>query len=110
MREQWVPLARNKYDKDVAGILAPAKDSSEGWVFVLPRLERIDEVVLELVETLLPRFAPQIFELGDGSAWTDDPEYEHHDICVLREEVAQVRRQAEAEVLAMETRIEAARR
>lgn len=76
---------------------------------MLPRLERIEEVVLELVETLLPRLAPQIFELGDGSAWTDDPEYEHHDICALREEVARVRRQAEAEVLSMETRIEAAR-
>jgi hypothetical protein len=92
-RERWAPLARNKYEKDVAGILTPAKDSGQGWVFLLPRLDRIEEVVLELVETLLPRLAPQIFDLGDGSTWTTEPAYEHHDVRAPRAEAVRIRQQ-----------------
>jgi len=108
-RDRWVPLARNMYDKDVAGILPPSEDTSEGWILLLPRLDRVEEVVLELVETLLPTLAPQIFALGDKSAWTETADYEHHDVRVLREEIDRIRQQAEVDVLAVEARVEAAR-
>ncbi|HEV2058430.1 MAG TPA: hypothetical protein VGR11_03670 [Solirubrobacteraceae bacterium] len=102
--ERWIPLAGNKYGRDVAGILAPRKDTREGWVILLPQVDRIDELVVDLVQSFLPRIASQIFTIGDDSAWTDDPAYEHHDVRALREEAARIRREAEADALAVEAR------
>lgn len=107
--ERWIPLARNKYDKDVAGVLLPAPDSGRGWTIVLPRLDRLDENVLDLFENLLPRAAPQLFELGDESVWTEDPLYQHSDVNRLRRGITEVRSRAEAEVLILEGRIEEVR-
>ncbi len=102
---EWIPLAYNKYGKDVAGILAPRTETPEGWVVLLPRLDRLDEIVVDLVQSFLPRVASQIFSAGDDSAWTDDPAYEHHDVRALREGAARIRKEAEAEALAVEAKM-----
>lgn len=108
--DSWIPLAHNKYGKDVAGILAPRRETPEGWVVLLPQLDRIDEVVVDLVQSFLPSVASQIFSIGDDSAWTDDPAYEHHDVRALREEAARIRREAEAEALAVEAKAQEAQK
>lgn len=104
--DRWIPLARNKYGKDIAGMLVPHRDSNEGWSIVLPRLDRIDEVVLHLFETLLPRVAPKLFQLGGNATWPDDTPYQHPEVLNLRRKIAEVQSRAEAEVLELENLVE----
>jgi len=109
VRERFVPLATNKFGAAVAGLLAPTKDTEEGWVFLIPELERIDEVVLEIVDNLLPRVSPALFPHSDNAAWTKDPLYEHPEVVELNERIDAIRARAEADELALRLQIDETR-
>ncbi len=102
MEERFVPLATSKYGKNVAGILLPVDGTGNGLVVLLPPLTRIDEVVLLLVESVLPQLSPGLFEqVGEGS-WTSDESYEHADVQRIKSAIRAVKQRAEDEVTALE--------
>jgi len=104
--ETWyISLATNRYDKDVAAVLVPRKDSGSGLVVFLPPVARIDEVIFDLVNGFLQRVAPELYELGDASEWTSQDAYEHDSVRELQEEVTAVRARAESDIADLESQI-----
>jgi hypothetical protein len=90
VRDEWFPLAKNKYGLSVGGILVPSKDR-KGIVLILPQLEKKSAFLLELVSNVLPSFSPELFPHIEGARWVERPQYEIQSISALRDEKERVR-------------------
>jgi hypothetical protein len=112
LTKRWVTLAVNKYGDPVAGVILPDLEEQEqttGLIFVFPQVERRADLVIELVDRVLPSMAPRLFPDADGSRWTRLPEYDLPGIGELRNEINQVEGAARARVRELEEQIKAER-
>src|SRR5712691_5551911 len=106
---RWDTLATSKYGDPVAGIMHPDGSDIKGWVFVLPQIQRRAELVLELVDHILPRLVPRLFPHAEGSQWTRRPEYDLPRVAQLRKEIVETEQDARAQIRKREELIEAER-
>ncbi|MGO9110579.1 MAG: hypothetical protein ACLP9L_15255 [Thermoguttaceae bacterium] len=104
----FFPLATSKFGETVAGVLLPRKEG-EGFVLVLPQLEDKEEVVLDLVQTVLPEILPRLFPDHEGGRWVHREEYEHPSILERKAAQLEVQRKANEEVARLDHEIEAER-
>lgn len=103
---RWATLATSKYGEPVSGLLAPHPEEGGGWIFVLPRVDRRADLVQQLVEDVLPNFAPQLFPHAERQRWTRRREYELPEILAVRDEITAVEEAARTRVRELEERIE----
>jgi hypothetical protein len=106
---RWVTLATSKYGDPVAGAILPGQDTTNGLIFVLPRVERRADLVVELLDRVLPMVTPRLFPHAEGSRWTRRPEYDLPRISELRNEIIQIEEATRTRVRELEERIEAER-
>jgi len=106
---QWITLATSKYGDPVAGIIFPGQDEDKdhGLIFVLPQIERRDDLVAELVGSVLPMLRPQLFPHAEGSRWTRRPEYDLPRVSEFRNEITKIQEATRIRVRELEEQIEA---
>lgn len=103
--EAWLPLAKNKYGKTVAGLYISGKEKR--CLLLLPRMPAFHEIVVELLETFIAEWRPALFPHLEGAKWVHRPEYELPKITELKSEIAKTEDDAKQRVQALEANIEA---
>jgi hypothetical protein len=103
----WAPLALNKFGATVAAAMTRPRDG--GVVLLLPRVKDKARLVLRLIAEFVPRFASQFYPHIKSSAWVKEAPYELPEVQGLQEEIAEIRKQADAAVKEIETKIETKR-
>lgn len=106
-QENWLPLARNRWGKTVAGMLV--QQGGKGTVVVLPQIEDKSAAVEWVVDELAPKLSPQLFPDRERSAWRNHEGLELPPVPALRAELREVRREAAKREAALQVRIEDAR-
>ena len=111
VKDRWITLATNKYGNPVAGVLAPSSSKEgEGWVIVLPRLERPGELVRELLDEVLPVLSSRLFPHAEGTRWTRREEYELPRVLDLTTKIRELQSRAREETNSLEGEIEQERK
>jgi hypothetical protein len=103
---QWETLATSKYGDPVGGMILPSLDTSNGLIFVLPQVEHRADLVIELIDRVLPEIRPRLFPHAEGSRWTRRPEYDLPRINELKNEIVKIEEAARTAVRALEEQIE----
>lgn len=103
-KEYWTTLASNKYGKPVAGILTPETEG-EGFIFVLPRIEKKGVLTALLLDEILPRLSPKLFPEDERRAWTDDLFYALPGVAEARQKIIEVNAATEEKVEDLRTEI-----
>jgi hypothetical protein len=106
---RWETLATSKYGDPVAGMIVPGQETSAGVIFVLPQVDRRADLVVELVDRVLPMLTPRLFPHAEGSRWTRRPEYDLPRVRELRNEIVQIEEAARIRVRELEEQIEVER-
>lgn len=104
-RDYWIPLAKNKYGEDVAGILF-YKDS-RGCIIVLPQMLVAHQFIVQLLENYCSQWNPALFPYLESNLWIHLPEYEIPRVVELRKEIETVRAEAEEKEKNLQAKIEA---
>ena len=105
---RWMPLAKNKFEAPVAGILFPPKEGG-GFIFLFPRIKNKAGLLKQLLEEYLPSLAPKYFPHLSPTAWVREPEYEHAPILSLHAEIRAVEQEARQQIAQREAEIERVR-
>lgn len=103
-----VPLATNRYDRPVAGMLGAPENRGPGpgFILILPAVRDKAALLLDLLESWLPDVAPHLFPDVEGARWVERPEYELPGVLALKDEVAQIRRETQERIAELQTQIE----
>jgi hypothetical protein len=107
-RENWIPLAHNKYGKTVAGALAPESDDG-GWILLFPNLSDKPRFITKLVEEILPNLSPRLFPSAENQAWTHRPEYELATVLEKERQIMTLKAETATKIATLENDIKADR-
>lgn len=100
------PIARNKYGRCVALLVAP---NEKGVVLILPQLKEKASFLKELILSALPSIKPELFpEFGIG-AWTTHSEYELRGVTERKLQIEAAKRELEERIQALNKEIEEVR-
>lgn len=103
-RDYWIPLAKNKYGEDVAGILL--YKNSKGCIIILPQMPGAHRFIVQLLEDWCSQWNPALFPYLESSRWVHWPEYEIPKVVELRKEIERVKVEAEEKVKSLQAEIE----
>lgn len=92
-KHHWIPIARNKYDEDVAGILL--YERPKGCIIILPQMPAVHSIILELLEDWCAEVNPQLFPHLEGSRWVHRMEYEIPSVLELQKQIETIKAQCE---------------
>lgn len=101
---QWLPLAKNMFGQDIAGMLIPSYPDA-GQIFIFPQLEDKTGFLTEFVTQILPHLAPHLFPHIEGARWVYRDAYELPSVQALRAEVEHIRAEAERSIKELEDQI-----
>lgn len=104
LRGCWMPLAKNKYGEDVAGILS-YKDP-KGYIVILPQMPTAHQFIVQLLEEWCTQWKPALFPYFEGSRWIHRPEYEIPKVVELENEIDRIRAEADKRVVSLLAEIE----
>lgn len=102
-KENWVPLAHDKFGNCVAGILV--YDDPPRHLLLLPDMPHFDRILLPLIEEWCAQWNPELFPFHEGQQWIHRPEYEVPKILELQEQANKVKINAETQVEQIESEI-----
>jgi hypothetical protein len=108
LREDWLPLAKNRYEATVAGTLLP-NEGRKGRVFIFPQLRDKTEFIANFISQVLPDLEPQLFPYAEDVQWMQQPEYELPKIVDFRAKIKELQEQVQKQVAELEKAIEAER-
>jgi hypothetical protein len=102
-RDNWLPLAKNKYGEDVAGLLFFHKP--RGSVLLLPQMPNAHNILVRLLEDFCTVLSPKLFPEFEGSRWIHRGEYEIPGIMQLRKEIEKIQDDAAQRIKELEEEI-----
>ena len=107
---RWITLATSKYGDPVGGIIAPSKeDEQAGLIFIFPQLECRSDLVIDLMDRVLPELRPRLFPHAEGSRWTRRPEYDLPRVTALKRQIIEIETETRTRVSELEEQIEVER-
>jgi hypothetical protein len=106
-QQRWVPLAKNKYGADVAGIFFPAE--KDGCIVLLPQVADQGATLRVLLEDVLPALVPKLFPESQKFAWRHQDPYELPEVVRLQAEIEAVRAAAAAQESELQTQADEVR-
>jgi hypothetical protein len=104
--DQWKVIAKNKYGTGVAGCLAPAKNSEDGYIFVMPRIPDVTGFITGFFADILPEISPALFPYAEGMKWIHHPEYELASVIELQKTIADVQADAAQKIRELQNKVE----
>ncbi len=102
-KEGWTPILVNKYGATVA---AGFTGFGKGTVLIFPDIQDKASFIERLVSELLPGIAPELFPEHENASWTNEATYEVETVTVLRQEIADIERNAKLEVEKLQRQID----
>ena len=106
--DSWIPLAKNKYDEDVAGVLIGGpRDDDKRITLVLPKMPKdADKVLVDLLERWCSIVRPELFPHLETSRWIYLPQYEIPQVTELKAKIEEVKEGAEKQIIGINEEIE----
>ncbi len=105
---RWMPLAKNKFGADVAGILFP-ENEPQGYAVLLPQVKDHGAAVRAILDDILPLLLPTLFPESQKFGWRHQVLYELPEITRLEGQIAAVRAEAEAREAELREHVASAR-
>lgn len=99
--QEWIPLLKNKYGNDVAGLLIPS-ERRLGWIIVLPDIKDKATFTTSLIDEVLPSIVPSLFPEKEYLSWINKSEYCLPQVKQLEEEIYKIREEAEHKIITLE--------
>lgn len=109
LEERWGVLARNKYGQTIAAVISPSEDSTEGWVFLLPRVPQRGELLKALLDHLFPILCPKLFPHAESKAWIDRAEYQQRRVLELQDQIKAVEQENDKRIAELRDQMRAER-
>ena len=106
--ENWLTLAKNKYGRDVAGMLVTGEKPIRG-ILILPEMPNLHLLAKELLEDWIADWNPSIFPHLEGQSWVHRREYEVPQISELLQQIETVKKEAEQRTTDLQGEIEKTR-
>jgi hypothetical protein len=106
--DHWIPLAKNKYDEDVAGMLV--YEQPKGCIVILPQMPAIHSIILELLEDWCAEVNPSLFPHLEGSRWVHRSEYEIPLVVKLQKEIETIEAESKGRIKDLQAKIESIRK
>lgn len=98
-RKNWVPLAKNKFDKTVSVFVGHAFGEGQlTGVLIVPQIRDKAGFLCELLDDALPQLLPHLFPYCEGDVWVHRPEYELPRVLELGERIDKIRQEKENEI------------
>jgi len=95
-RAKWTPIAWNKYEEEIAGILQPA--SGNGLVLLLPQIKDFHVILPRLLSEWATSKMPHLFPEHTTFKWIHRPEYEIDEVIQLNTRRETIRQDFEKEI------------
>ncbi|PZU91957.1 MAG: hypothetical protein DCE90_19120 [Pseudanabaena sp.] len=105
-KNEWIPLLKNKYGSDIAGILTPSKTQRNGWIILLPNLKDKVNFTTKLITQFLPNLAPALFPEQEYLSWVNDVKYCLPQVNQFQQKIVEVQEQASLKIIELEQEIE----
>ncbi|MEH2074395.1 MAG: hypothetical protein V7K57_08375 [Nostoc sp.] len=105
LKQEWLPLLKNKFGNDVAGLIFPS-DGRKGWIFILPNLKKKADFTTKLIEQILPEIVPSLFPEQEYASWIHRVEYTLPQVNRLHQNIVEIREKANLKVAVLEQEIE----
>jgi len=106
-REQFVPLAKNKYGSDIAAMVFDAEKKI--FLLMLPQIENFHDIIVEIVEDICPILNPTLFPHLEVAPWLHSPEYEIPKVIELKAKIDRIKVEADEKVKELETQVDEVR-
>lgn len=103
--ERWLPLLKNKFGDNVAGVILPS-EVRKGWIFILPNLNQKAAFITKLIDQILPNLVPSLFSEQEYTSWINRSEYTLPQVNRLHQKIVEIREKANLEVAILEEKIE----
>jgi len=100
----WLPILNNKFNENVGGLLSSLENST-GRVLILPQTSKKSEVVVALLQDVLPEISPHLFPDAEGARWVERPEYELGSILDYKSKKEAVKQRAKLELEEIDRKI-----
>lgn len=89
IKDEWRPLATNRYGNTVAAAIMP-DSSRSGLVLIFPEIKRKPEFLRDLLSDVLPELMPSLFPDQGGGKWIHQQEYESPAIVRIRDKIESI--------------------
>jgi len=101
---KWTPIAWNKYQDEVAGLLRPG--SGSGLVLLLPRIKDFHAILPRLLSEWATSEMPHLFPEHTTFKWIHRPEYELDQVTKLNRKRKTIRQDLEKAIKEIDKEIE----
>lgn len=102
--ENWIPIAANKYNQPVSGILLPP--NTNGKVFIFPHFEDKSSFIHDFIENYLPEINPELFPNRETRNWIEEDIYQPLHVLELKNEIRQIEEKARQDIEALSEKID----
>ena len=106
--KNWLSLAKNKYGRDVAGLLVRG-NKPRSVILLLPHMPKLHLLAKELLEDWIARWNPSLFPHLEGQSWVHRPEYELPKVTDLLQQIEVVEKTAEERCIVLQAEIDETR-
>ncbi|QDT05236.1 hypothetical protein K227x_36350 [Rubripirellula lacrimiformis] len=107
-RDHFLPLAKDKYDNTVAGLLI--RNDPMVAMLLLPQMPDFHVIAADFIRDWCAQWRPHLFPFHDKQAWLHSDRYELASINQKKARIAIVRKEADAEIEKLHSEIEADRK
>jgi hypothetical protein len=98
----WKPLMINKY----GSVVAASVDYGKGKVLIFPDIKDKNSFVADLLSSVLPQYAPNLFPEHISSSWSHDAIYELSSVMKLKDDIKEIQQKANDETESLLLEIE----
>jgi len=101
--DEFISLAKNKFEQDVGGILSP--DKTRGLVVLLPQMPSIHEAIKQLLEDWCIGVRASLFPQHDHHLWVERPEFQPPQLIKLQKKIQSIKESTDQEIAVLEEKI-----
>ncbi|MFA0834246.1 MAG: hypothetical protein ACC609_09590 [Methanobacterium formicicum] len=105
----FTSILTNKFNQSVGCIIRNNLSETSGYVLILPDMPRTPELVLDLLNDVLPSISPHLFPNVKGK-WIEEDEYEFKSIKDLKNQIKEIAIKAKTKIEKIEEDISSERR
>jgi hypothetical protein len=102
-KTKWIPILRNKFGKDVGGLILSS--DSKGIVLILPQNSKKTDIIIGLLQEVLPDLSCHLFPEAEGARWLERPEYELDSVLKYKSDEDAIKQRAKKELDELEMKI-----
>ena len=107
--DEFLTLLENRFDESVGCLISINDSEKQGHILILPDMPRTPELILDLLNEVLPSLSPNLFPNVKGK-WIEEDEYEFKYIKDLKNQIEEIAIEAKTKIEKIEEDISSERR